>query len=60
MGVKLTSQSGQSVAYVQEFVADKLEDIENLPTNCAAGSQCICIENASVWVLNTEKVWCSL
>lgn len=46
------------VAYnLVELVCDSLADIQALPTTCAPGSSCICLEDASVYMLSTEKQW---
>ena len=42
---------------VVEIVADTLEDINNLPTNYGIGSDCICLEDSSVWMLGNDKQW---
>lgn len=51
-------QQGDTAAtYVMQVAADTLEDVANLPTSWRAGSSCICLEDSSVWMLNTKKVW---
>lgn len=49
---------GEDIAYnLVQLSADFRTDIEKLPTNCAVGSTCIVIEDSSVWMLNSEKIW---
>ena len=47
---------------VVEIVADTLADIEDLQTETATayyspGSNCIVLEDSSVWMLGNDKVW---
>lgn len=58
---------------IREFVADKREDIEQLPhinkegveqngdsmsnNKVFAGSMCICLEDGSVWMLGNDDEW---
>lgn len=43
---------------VVELIADLLTDIDILPTNIfGPGSTCIVIEDSSVWMLGTDRVW---
>lgn len=43
-----------------KYIADKLEDVENLPTDpnySKAGSECTVIEDSSVWTLGNDYQW---
>lgn len=42
---------------VVEIVADKLDDVENLPKDVGIGSNCIVLEDSSVWMLGNDKEW---
>ncbi len=42
---------------VVEIVADLLADIADLPTNVSPGSDCIVLEDSSVWMLGSDNVW---
>lgn len=43
---------------VTEFVADTLNDIDTLPTTgITPGSDCIVLEDSSVWMLGNDKTW---
>jgi hypothetical protein len=57
MAYSFMKESGNTKKYVSELVADSLSDIDNLPTNCRAGSTCFCIENLSVYILNNSNEW---
>ena len=49
---------GEAISHkVVELVADSRTDVANLPTFCEAGSTCIVIEDSSVWMLDTNKIW---
>lgn len=50
--------SDNIVPYYMAFVADYLADVENLPIDCAPGSQCIVVEDGSLWILNNQYKWC--
>lgn len=59
MAYVITKQSGVTNGYLQSFNADKRKDIETLPVppDCKAGSDCLVIEDGSVWMLNSEGIW---
>lgn len=40
-----------------EAIADKVEDMATAPKHYGAGSSCLVIENSSVWILGTDKIW---
>ena len=51
-------QQGDTVQNgVIEFVADTRADIDEIPTNWAMGSTCLVIEDSSVWILGSDKIW---
>lgn len=48
----------------KEFYCDKRTDIKNLPTlnskgkngdSCSVGSECLCLEDSSVWILGKDN-----
>lgn len=49
--------SDNIVPYYQDIVADSLSDINTLPTDSAPGSTCLVLEDSSVWVLGSDRVW---
>lgn len=42
---------------VVEIVVDTLQDLESLDTSFGTGSDCIVLEDSSVWMLGNDKVW---
>ena len=40
-----------------EAVADKTDDMASAPTHYGAGSNCLVIEDSSVWVLGNDNKW---
>lgn len=42
---------------VNEYIFDNTNELTELPTNCGAGSNALCIENKKVYMLNGEKTW---
>lgn len=42
---------------VVEIVVDTLQDLEDLDTDFGPGSDCIVLEDSSVWMLGNDKVW---
>ena len=42
---------------VVEIVADTLADINILPVIYSPGSDCIVLEDSSVWMLGNDKIW---
>ena len=56
--INVIKQSGKDTAYVIEYVADKETDLADIDTNdCVQGSTCFVIENSSVYMLDSNKVW---
>lgn len=54
---KVYKNSDTTTSYVVEIVADTIDDIEDLPTNFTPGSDCIVLEDSSVWMLGNDEVW---
>lgn len=51
-------QQGDTVQNgVIEAVADNLADIQELPTKWSIGSTCLVIEDSSVWILGSDRIW---
>lgn len=54
----ITSQSGNTSAYVVSLVADYEADIPTLPTDAyAPGSDCFVLETSNVYMLSNTKEW---
>lgn len=54
---KMTSQNGDVVYDVKEYVCDTPDDIVNLPRNCGMGSTCIVISTSEVYMMNSKGEW---
>lgn len=62
MAYDILKQGDHVTAYLKEFVVDKVADVKTLPTfpNCAIGSNCLVIENSSVYILGNDNEWHTL
>ena len=54
---KVISNGNIIQSSVVEVVVDTLTDIDTLPTTFGPGSDCICLEDSSVWMLGNDGVW---
>ncbi len=57
MAYRVTVNGNNIQSSVVEIIADTLSDIEDLPTDVGVGSDCICLENSSVYMLGNDLVW---
>lgn len=57
MAYKVIKNSDTTQPYVVEIVADTTADVANLPTTYGIGSDCIVLENSSVWMLGNDQTW---
>ena len=57
MAFKVTVNGNNIQSSVVEIIADTESDIADLPTDVGIGSDCICLENSSVYMLGNDKVW---
>ena len=57
MAYRITVNGNNVQSSVVEIIADTVSDIEDLPTDVGVGSDCICIEDSSVFMLGNDKVW---
>ena len=54
----ITKQSDKTTQYVNELIADTVDDLQNINVNTMRpGTTCLVIEPTSVYILNTEKQW---
>ena len=53
----ITRQGDTDQYDLMSYMCDNRADIEKLPTDCGIGSAVFVIEDSSVWMLNTEKIW---
>ena len=42
---------------VVEIVVDTLTDLDDVPTDFGIGSDCLVLEDTSVWMLGNDKTW---
>lgn len=57
MAYKIISNGPNIQSNVVEVIADTLTDLDTVPTSFGVGSDCIVLENSSVWMLGNDKVW---
>jgi hypothetical protein len=57
MAYKIISNGPNIQSTVVEVVADTLVDLDEVPTTFGVGSDCIVLENSSVWMLGNDKTW---
>ena len=57
MAYKVMKNADTTQSSVVEIVADTLADIGDLETDFGVGSDCIVLEDSSVWMLGNDKVW---
>lgn len=54
---KMTSQNGDVVYDIKEFVCDTPDDIANLPQAAGMGSTCVVISTSEVYMMNSKGEW---
>lgn len=56
MSYTITKQSGITNGYIASYQVDTRDDVNTLPLSPDAkpGSDCIVIEDSSIWLLNTD------
>ena len=57
MAYRIISNGPNIQTSVVEIVVDTLADLDTVPTTFSTGSDCIVLENSSVWMLGNDKVW---
>lgn len=55
--INTTSTSGHTAYGLKDFVIDKKADLQNLPVNMPMGSTAFCIEDGSVYMINSSGEW---
>ena len=55
--INTTSTSGNTAYGLKDFVIDKKSDLQNLPVNVPMGSTAFCIEDGSVYMINSSGEW---
>ena len=51
------SNSGHTAYGLKEYVIDKKADLQDLPIDIAIGSTAFCIEDSSVYMINSSREW---
>ena len=57
MAYKVISNGVNIQSSVVEIVVDTLAELDDVPTDFGVGSDCIVLENSSVWMLGNDKLW---
>lgn len=55
--IKITSTSGHTAYGLKDFVLDKKTDLQDLPVDAPMGSTAFCIEDGSVYMINSSGEW---
>lgn len=57
MAYRITSNGSNIQSDVCEIIIDTAADLEDLPTTFGIGSDAICLEDSSVYMLGNDKTW---
>lgn len=57
MAYKITVNGNNIQSSVVEIIADTVADVDSLPTDVGIGSDCIVLENSSVFMLGNDLTW---
>ena len=60
MGFSQTSNRDKTSYDVNQYVADTLDDLKNVPIDNSPGTTCIVLNPIGVYMLNTNKEWVEL
>lgn len=55
--ITIISNSGQTAYGLKDYVIDKKADLQALPVNVPMGSTAFCIEDSSVYMINSSGEW---
>lgn len=55
--INIISNSGHPEYGLKDYVIDKKSDLQNLPKNALMGSTAFCIEDGSVYMINSSGEW---
>lgn len=53
----ITSNSGDTAYGLKSFVIDTKEDLDYLPINVPMGSTAFCVEDSSIYMINSSGEW---
>lgn len=57
MAIKQTKPFSKCNARHHEYIIDNDEDVQNLPTTCAAGSTALSCATANIFIMNASGEW---
>ena len=57
MAYKIILNGDNTQSSVVEIVVDTLAELDDVPTDFGVGSDCIVLENSSVWMLGNDRKW---
>lgn len=55
--IHIASQSGHTAYGLKDFILDTKADLDNLPIDVPMGSTAFCIEDGSVYMINSSGEW---
>lgn len=55
--IKITSNSGHTTYGLKDYILDKKTDLQDLPVDVPMGSTAFCIEDGSVYMINSSGEW---
>ena len=55
--INTTSNSGHAAYGLKDYVIDTVNDLNYLPIDAPMGSTAFCIENSSVYMINSSGEW---
>lgn len=55
--ISIVSNSGHTAYGLKQFILDKKTDVDKLPVDIQTGSTAFCIEDSSVYMINSSGEW---
>lgn len=55
--INTTSNSGHATYGLKDYVIDKKSDLQSLPIDVPMGSTAFCIEDSTVYMINSSGEW---
>ena len=57
MAFRIIKNADNTQSSVVEIVADETTDVADLPVDVGVGSDCIVLQDSSVWMFGNDGVW---
>lgn len=57
MAYRIMSNGTNVQSDIVEIIVDTVADIDELPTTFGIGSDLICLEDSSVWMMGNDHTW---